>query len=395
MKTFERYVLRRLTLAFVMALTALSAVVWSTQALRELDLVTSKGQTIVQFVGITMLAMPFLVLAVAPFALLIALILVLNSLSQDSELIVITASGASRNILRKPVMVFAVGVAALSAFLAIYLSPASLSLLRNEITRVRVDLVANIVKPGRFIGVEDGLTFHIRNRSGDGQLDGLMMHDERDADTINTYEAARGRIVEAGGHTLLVMQDGTIQRRGRNSGTISIVRFQSYAFDLSSLIPQAAQPTYKATERSMAELFNPPPGDRYAAENEERILAEIHDRLSQPLYPLAFAMIVLACLGSARTTRQNRSVALLGAIIACVALRTAGFGALTLVSAFPSARFALYVVPIAGFAIALWFSLLSSRPAWVASLVARAEHIAERVEELVSRRRVDRSGGVA
>lgn len=395
MKTFERYVFRRLTLAFVMALSALSGVVWATQALRELDLVTSKGQTIVQFVGITMLAMPFLVLAVAPFALLIALVIVLNSLSQDSELIVITASGASRNILRKPVLLFACGVGLLSAFLALYLSPASLSLLRNEITRVRVDLVANIVKPGRFIGVEDGLTFHIRNRSGDGQLDGLMMHDERDADTISTYEAARGRIVEAAGHTLLVMQDGTIQRRTRGSGAISIVRFQSYAFDLSSLIPQAAKPTYKATERSMGELLNPTPGDSYAAENEDRILAEIHDRLSQPLYPIAFGMIVLAFLGTARTTRQSRSVALLGAISACIALRTAGFGALTLVSAAPAARFALYAVPLAGFAAALWFSLMSSRPAWIVSLVTSAEHLAERVEEFLSRKRADRSGGVA
>ena len=41
-----------------------------------------------------MLAMPFLIVIVAPFALMIALILVLNALSGDSELIVIDATAA-------------------------------------------------------------------------------------------------------------------------------------------------------------------------------------------------------------------------------------------------------------------------------------------------------------
>ncbi|MBA5776711.1 LPS export ABC transporter permease LptF [Stappia sp. F7233] len=393
MKTFERYVLRRLTFTFMASLAALAGVVWATQALRELDLVTSKGQTIVQFIGITMLAMPFLLLIVAPFALLIALILVLNALSQDSELIVISASGASRSILLRPVIVFSAAVSLLCAVLSTYISPASLALLRNEVARVRVDLVANIVKPGRFIGVEDGLTFHIRNRSGDGQLDGLMLHDERAEDTIFTYEAARGHIIEAADRTLLVMQDGTIQRRSRGSGAISIIRFQSYAFDLSNLIPEASAPVYKPSERSMAELMWPSPDDRYAAEKRERFVAELHDRLSQPLYPLAFGMIVFAFLGNARTTRQSRNLALLAAIIVPILLRTAGFGALTLISSVPSARFALYAVPVAGFLIAVWFNLASSHPAWLERIHDRLEQVTERLESFLSRRSAGPTGG--
>lgn len=98
MKTLERYIIRRALFVFVMTLTAMTGVVWATQALRQLDLVTSKGQTIVQFISITMLAMPFLVVIVAPFALMIALILVLNALSSDSELIVINATGDRKSV---------------------------------------------------------------------------------------------------------------------------------------------------------------------------------------------------------------------------------------------------------------------------------------------------------
>ncbi len=370
-----------------MTLAALAGVVWATQALRQLDLVTAKGQTIVQFIGITMLAMPFLVLVVAPFALLIALVIVLNSLSADSELIVINASGASRGIILRPVLVFSALVSVGCGLLALQFAPAALAQLRDEITRVRVDLVANIVRPGRFIEVEDGLTFHIRDRSGDGQLDGLLLHDERDPETIFTYEAARGHIVEAVQRTLLVMQDGTIQRRTREDGAISIVRFQSYAFDLSNVVPESSAPVYKASERSLADLLDPADDDAYAQEHRARLVAEVHDRLSQPIYPIAFGLIVFAFLGEARTTRQNRATSLLGAMAACILLRTAGFGALTLVAAYPAARFGLYAVPLAGAALAIWSILSTSEPAWLRRARGGIERIAEMLERMIERRR--------
>lgn len=395
MTTFERYVLRRLSTAFLMTLTALAGIVWATQALRQLDLVTAKGQTIAQFIGMTLLAMPFLMLTIAPFALLIATILVLNTLSNDSELIVINASGASRTVLVRPVLVFSLSVSLFCASLSLVFAPMGLASLRDEITKVRVDLVANIVRPGRFIGIEDGLTFHIRNRGGDGQLDGLLLHDERAEDTIFTYEAARGNIVEAAGRTLLVMQDGTIQRRTRRTGSISIVRFQSYAFDLSSMVPSGTVATYKASERSTAELLSPAPGDVYAAENRSRLVAEFHDRLSQPLYPLVFGLIVFLFVGQPKTTRQNRTLAIGAALMLALMLRAAGFGVLTVVSGLPAAWPLLYALPLAGIALAGWSIVSGRRPRWVLALAQAGETLHERVEALIARFQNRQHGGVS
>jgi len=385
MTTFERYVLRRLTGAFLLTLAALAGVVWATQALRQLDLVTAKGQTIVQFVGMTLLAMPFLLLAIAPFALLIALIVILNTMSNDSELIVINASGASRGVLMRPVVTFALGVSLFCALLSVFAAPAGLAALREEITRVRVDLVANIVRPGRFIGIEDGLTFHIRNRSGDGRLDGLLLHDDRAEDIVFTYEAARGQIVEAVGRTLLVMQDGTIQRRTRDDGSISIVRFQSYAFDLSSMIPSGAVAVYKASERSTWDLIAPDPDDAYARDNRGRLASELHDRLSQPLYPLAFALLVFLFVGQPKTTRQNRTLATLSALVLAIALRSAGFGMMTLAPSLPAARVALYLVPLAAIALTAWALSTAARPQWLTRLAGAGEYLADRVEAALAR----------
>jgi len=394
MKILEKYIIRRAFYAFAMTLIAMTGVVWATQALRQLDLVTSKGQTIVQFISITMLAMPFLIVIVAPFALMIALILVLNALSGDSELIVIDATGGSRFLVLKPVMIFAAAIMALVAFNSLYLSPLGLAELRSEITRVRADLVANIVKPGRFITVEDGLTFHIRNRSGNGTLDGLLLHDTRDPDTAFTYQADTGEILEAANRTLLVMRNGTIQRRPQNKGDISIVRFESYAFDLSNLIPEASQPVFKASERSTANLMWPARNDAYALQNPDKLRTELYDRFSQPLYSLAFGVIVFAFLGKARTTRQNRSVSVLGAICACVGLRTVGFGVTSAAEGSAGILLLLFVVPLAGTVIALWSIFREQAgpaPKWLAQRSDQLSALIERITDRLS----SRMGGTA
>ncbi|WP_162901489.1 hypothetical protein [Breoghania sp. L-A4] len=44
MKTIELYIFKRIASAFVFAFGALIGVVWTTQALRQLDLVTAKGR---------------------------------------------------------------------------------------------------------------------------------------------------------------------------------------------------------------------------------------------------------------------------------------------------------------------------------------------------------------
>ena len=91
----ERYLLRTATTACVSGLVVLTGVVWVTQALRQIDLITSKGQTILLFLWITALALPSLVAFIAPVALFAGVLYTLNKLNGDSELVVMAASGMS------------------------------------------------------------------------------------------------------------------------------------------------------------------------------------------------------------------------------------------------------------------------------------------------------------
>ncbi len=385
MKTIELYIFKRIASAFVFAFGALIGVVWTTQALRQLDLVTAKGQTIVQFLGITMLALPFLSLIIAPFAFIIALVVVFNALNSDNELIVIGATGAPRTKVLKPVLAAAGILTVLMLVCSLYVSPKGLAVLREELTKVRVDLLANIIRPGRFIEVDTGLTFHIRNRDGDGTLESLMLDDVRDPETPFTYLAENGQVAELGDRMLLVMSDGTIQRRTAGTDSISIVRFQSYAFDLTSLMPQSATPVFKPSERTIGELLWPEKDDEYYAANSERFAIELHDRIAQPLYPIAFGLIVFAFVGSARTTRQGRSAGVLAALVACIAMRVAGFGSTTLAVGNPSYLAGIYLVPLLTIALAGWLSVADTRPRWLVALGERLEQATEATQALFAR----------
>ncbi len=349
MRLIERYIFRRAAGAFLLTLVALAGVVWVTQALRQMNIITAKGAALLVFLEITALALPFLVIVIAPFALLIAAVQTLNAFNAESELVVLNASGASRFVVLRPLLTLAAATTAVMLLFTTWASPTALRALRNELTKVNVDLVANIVQPGRFIDIEGGLTFHIRNRAGDGSLAGLFVEDRRDADIAFTYIAERAAIVEMFGKTLLVMQDGVIQRRTIKDGGLSLIDFESYAFDLSGLTPTTVAPVYRPSERPTTEVWDgASPGaaaDPQAIRNAGRLRAELHDRLSQPLLPLAFALVAFLALGDARTTRQGRGFAILATIVVAAALRGAHFAASSAAASSSFAVAALYVVP--------------------------------------------------
>ena len=96
---------------------------WVTQALRQIDLITSKGQTILLFLLITALALPSLVAFIAPVALFAGILYTLNKLNGDSELVVMAASGISPARLLRPMAVLSAAVFAVVAVLYIQVLP--------------------------------------------------------------------------------------------------------------------------------------------------------------------------------------------------------------------------------------------------------------------------------
>ncbi len=347
MGIFGRYVFRQAGGALVLILLSLSGVVWIALALRQLNLVTSQGQDALTFIQMTTLALPNMMGMIAPVALLVAVIHTLNRLSGDSELIVLTASGASAWTVARPLMVLGLIVAGVVSFVNHVGMPWSLKLLREYVIQMRSDLIGQVIQPGRFTSPEAGLSFHIRERSLDGQLLGLIMHDTRDPKAATTYLAESGTLIKQQGQPFLLMEKGHVLRRAMPAvDPPQIIEFQSYVVDLERFEPKTAHVELKPRERYFFELAYPKADDPDFKRQPGHFRAEFHERLANPFYALAFVMLAVAFIGRAQSTRQNRweATALAGAL--SVGARVGGLAANNLVVVNAKWVPLLYAIPI-------------------------------------------------
>ena len=127
MTAFDRYIFRTTFGAFLLVLISLTAVIWLTHALREIDLMTNQRQTILTFIGITGLLIPMLVLVIAPLALVVAVGHTLNRLNTDSEIVVMNASGMSPWRIFRPFLTTTLVVSVLVLGVSAYVAPAGLA----------------------------------------------------------------------------------------------------------------------------------------------------------------------------------------------------------------------------------------------------------------------------
>lgn len=349
MGIFERYVFRQAGSALLIILLSLSSIVWVALALRQLNVVTSQGQDVWMLIKMTTLALPNLMAIIAPFSLLIASIHTLNRLNGDSELIVLTASGATVWRAAKPLLLLAVLVALGVAFVNHLAMPWSLKKLRDYIVQVRANILTQVIQPGAFSSPEDGLTFHIRERAANGELMGLIVHDTRNKELNQSYLAERSVIVKREATNYIIMTKGHIVRRTDKDEPSQIIAFEQYAVDLDQFekkMDDDDSPDLKPRERYLSELLYPEPTSGSYRQAPGKFRAELHERFSNPLYPIAFAFIALAAVGQAHSTRQNRVQQVAIAFVLAAALRLGGLAVNNMVAIKPDATLLLYALPL-------------------------------------------------
>jgi lipopolysaccharide export system permease protein len=368
MTIFERYVFRQAGGALLIILLTLSGIVWVALALRQLNVVTSQGQDVWMLVKMTTLALPNLMAIIAPFSLLIASIHTLNRLNGDSELIVLTASGATVWSAARPLLLLAMLVMLGVGFVNHVTIPWSMQLLRQYIVQVRTDLLTTVIQPGQFTSPENNLTFHIRERTLNGELRGLIVHDTRDSALSQSYLAEHGIIVKREPSNYLIMTDGHIVRRADKAEPAQIVAFDKYAVDLDRFEKKYNESDdLKPRERYLSELVNPDPKSNQWRTGAGKFRAELHERSSNPLYPIAFVMIALAAVGQVHSIRQSRIKQVATGFVLAAALRLGGLALNNVVVMNAAAVPLLYGLPLGAILASAWVigrSQRRLRPEW-------------------------------
>jgi lipopolysaccharide export system permease protein len=354
MGSIDRYIFRTTLASFALVLVSLTGVIWITQALRGIDLMTSQGQTIVTFLGITGLVIPALVLIISPIALMIAISHTLNKLATDSEIIVMNAAGFSPFRLFYPFFYATCVVALLVAFIAAYLAPDGMRRIKQWDAEITADVLTNILQPGRFAQLDQNLTIRIRERQPGGVMAGIFIDDRRDPKERVSIVAERGTVVKNGTGSFLVLEDGNLQRFEVGKREPALVAFGRYGFDMSKFSGQGRDVTLGIRERYLWELVSPPANDPVYREVPGQFRSELHDRIMAPIYPFAFAALTFAFLGAPRTTRQSRNFSIGGSVIAVFGLRMAGFACSVMAVKSAAAPVVQYAMLFAAIGTGIW-----------------------------------------
>jgi lipopolysaccharide export system permease protein len=253
------------------------------------------------------------------------------------------AAGISPRRAFRPVLVSCIVVAVFVAYISAYLAPWLQRQMALEIAKVRTDVVSNIVRPGAFTSIDRGLIFHIREKRGENQFQGVFIDDTRNPEEHITIVAEYGQIVQKGDSAFLVMRDGNIERRRTKERDPAIVVFDQYAFDLTRLAP-AATVNIGLREKYIWELAFPAADDPVMKASPSQFRVALHERIYEPLYPLAFGFIAFAILGFPRTTRQSRAVSMFAVIAAVAGLRLGGFAGTAIAVGTPAMLAVVYAM---------------------------------------------------
>ncbi len=303
MNLLQRYIAGRITATAFSAILPILAVIWILQVLARVNIVTDTGQSIGSFLSLAGLMLPTVIPLVLPFGIVLGVSQVLTTMNADSEMPIIEAAGAPRSTVMLPVLLVAFVASILSFAVDNHVEPIVRAKAKQMIADAYADLLSSVIEENEFRRIEDGLYVQISERLQGRRLKGLFLADYRNPSEQLIYYAKEGAIDPSG--SILIMNDGQINRR-TDDGNVSVIRFASYAFDLSSLTEARSKTTLTEVDRDLPYLFNPDPDDPYYQSAPGIYRAELHRRLTEWTFPFVYALVAFVLAGDARSHREKR-----------------------------------------------------------------------------------------
>lgn len=320
-RIFDGYLLRSLTAATVFTALTLAAIILLTQSLRFLELVINSGASSISFFVLTLLALPRFFEIILPIALMIATVFIYNRMSMDSEIVVLRAAGLSPMRLARPALLLATAVTVLLLFITTWLAPVSLAGMQNMRQVIKAQYSTLLFREGVFNTVGQDLTVYIGGRNANGELESLLIHDNRpELDFPVTIIARRGIIVTNDERQQVLVFDGSRQEFNVKTRTLNRLDFERYSIDLPEGGP-IRQRWKEPDERTLAELLNPDPDVQRDMDNIDVFLVAAQRRLVSPFLALTYTAIALACLLLGPVDRRGQGWRILFSVLGVIIIQ--------------------------------------------------------------------------
>lgn len=326
--------IRRLTLylaqnvltAFLFSSAAVAFVVLFSQTFYLLSFVIDNAATISIFLKLASLTIPTFLPLIVPISFGIAVLFSYNKFAQDSEIVVMRATGLSPMRMAWPAFVCAGFVVALGYGLTLWVTPAANRSLVSLQYQVRDNHTARMIRPGTFNDIAKGLTFYARRKSADGGMEDILVHDVRNPAFPVTIMAEKGTMTLENGAPRVIVFNGRRQKLDVKTGRLNELGFNRYVLDLDLLRTGLSDRAPAVREMTTPFLWRAWRGLEKTSHARGKIRAELHQRLASPLLSLAFAHIAVTIVLVGGFDRKGAPKRVASAAVAIVTLQAVMIG---------------------------------------------------------------------
>ncbi|MES2844451.1 MAG: LPS export ABC transporter permease LptF [Pseudomonadota bacterium] len=363
MSRFDRYLLSQLIALFGFFSLVLVAVYWVNRAVGLFDKLIGNGHSALVFLEFSLLTLPNVIRLVLPISAFAASVYVTNRLTQESELVVMQATGFSAFRLARPVLAFGLFVAVLMLLLTNVLVPTSRAMLADRSATLTENATAQFLNDGQFMHPAKGTTLYIREITAQGELLDLFLSDDRDPNHRTIYTARRALLARGDAGPKLLMFDGISQRLTREDRRMSITRFADFTYDIGGLIagsePQARSPEEVST---WALITAQAPALAALSMTPDAVRTEVHMRLSAPFLATAAALIGFATLLIGAFSRFGLWRQIIAAVLLLILLQVVNTTGTSAAQDDPASWPLLYASPVLGLIIGCGLLWQAQRP---------------------------------
>lgn len=375
MKKLNLYILKQIFIGFALVTFSLLAILWLTQSLRFVQLVTNKGLPLGLFIEMTSLLMPRLFALLSPIAMFAAVLFVYNRMLSDRELIVMKSAGISPWKSAVPVFYFGF----IMSFFGLYVNNIGIPMAEAAFSelewKVKNDVSHLMFREGQFTEVQYNLTVFITTHEKDGSMTGILLNDERDPKTKMTVSAEKGRVVYTDKGPRIILIKGVRQEVNRNTSQFSSLAFDRYSVDFGTTETQQEK-SEGVREKNLSELLNARDDKSLTTAQANRYIVEGNKRLLNPFYNLLFALLGCTGLIVGNFNRRGQTKIIFLSISAMVLIQAMQLTLENLAAKHISLLFTLYLNFLLPLAICIYL-LLFYNP----SFFRRKKRIGDRPDE--------------
>ena len=250
-KLIFRKLFNNITLFFLISIISISLIIWITQAINFLDLVSEDGHGLKIYFMYTLFNFPKIISRILVFVFFISIFYILIKHEEKNELLLFWINGIGKKEFSRKLIKFSLIYLFIQLILSAIIVPYSNSKAKSFVRQSNVDYLGSIITAEKFTDAVKDLTIFIGKKENNLLYD-VFLKDRLGTQKFQIVSAKEGELVNYNNTNYLVLYDGKIV--DHDTGSINSVSFDKTQINLSKYLTKTVLYP-KIQEANLPDLF--------------------------------------------------------------------------------------------------------------------------------------------